>query len=180
MQKNRHLGTIAQLCPAVSSQLRHVSTIGKNFLNSNISPTCPHNMANFGPVTAEIVLVVWCTPAISTGFASCLHYCSDVTHQRPTKLCSMFGHLLCWYIIYAFSGDFACHRIHFTSKSCVLLYWQRYCTTLEQRASAKLCVVVQEMELCNFHSSPFSTEGATYISRAAIMLGIGPHSIVTL
>ena len=27
--KNRHLGTIAQLCPAASSQLRHVSTVGK-------------------------------------------------------------------------------------------------------------------------------------------------------
>jgi len=27
--KIRHLGTIAQLCPTVSSQLRHVSTIGK-------------------------------------------------------------------------------------------------------------------------------------------------------
>jgi len=28
-RKNRHFGTIAQLCRAVSSQLRHVSTIGK-------------------------------------------------------------------------------------------------------------------------------------------------------
>jgi len=27
--KNRHLGTIAQLCQAISLQLRHVSTIGK-------------------------------------------------------------------------------------------------------------------------------------------------------
>ena len=27
--KNRHLGTIPQLCRAISSQLRHVSTIGK-------------------------------------------------------------------------------------------------------------------------------------------------------
>jgi len=27
--KNRHLGTIAQLCRAISSQLRHISTIGK-------------------------------------------------------------------------------------------------------------------------------------------------------
>ena len=27
--KNHHLGTIAQLCRAISSQLRHVSTIGK-------------------------------------------------------------------------------------------------------------------------------------------------------
>ena len=29
--KNRHLGTIAQICRAISSQLRHVSTIGKIF-----------------------------------------------------------------------------------------------------------------------------------------------------
>ena len=29
--KSRHLSTIAQLCRAISSQLRHVSTIGKNF-----------------------------------------------------------------------------------------------------------------------------------------------------
>jgi len=28
--KNRHLVTIPQICPAISSQLRHVSTIGKN------------------------------------------------------------------------------------------------------------------------------------------------------
>ena len=27
--KNRHLGTVAQLCRAISSQLRHVWTIGK-------------------------------------------------------------------------------------------------------------------------------------------------------
>ena len=30
--KNRHLGTIAQLCRAMSSQLRHVSTIGKKLV----------------------------------------------------------------------------------------------------------------------------------------------------
>ena len=31
--KNRHLGTIGQLCRAISSQLRHVSTIGKKVVN---------------------------------------------------------------------------------------------------------------------------------------------------
>jgi len=36
--KIHHLGTITQLCRAISSQLRHVSTIGKNLLNSNVSP----------------------------------------------------------------------------------------------------------------------------------------------
>ena len=70
----------------------------------------------------------------------------------------MFGRLLGWYIIYTFSGalapwqNFARCKIHFTSKSCVRLHWPRYCTALQQRASAKLCGVVglQEMELRNF------------------------------
>ena len=44
--KNCHLGTIAQLCRAISLQLRHVSTIGKNLLSSNMSSRCPHNMVN--------------------------------------------------------------------------------------------------------------------------------------
>jgi len=61
--KNRHLGTIAQLCRAISSQLRHLSTIGKNLLSSNMSSTCPHSMVNFGPLAAEIDPVVWVTPA---------------------------------------------------------------------------------------------------------------------
>ena len=36
--KTHHLGIIAQFCRAISSQLRHISTIGKTFLNSNVSP----------------------------------------------------------------------------------------------------------------------------------------------
>jgi len=55
--KNRHLGTIAQICRAISSQLRHVSTIGKKNLSSNISPTCPYNIVNFGLPAAEISFV---------------------------------------------------------------------------------------------------------------------------
>ena len=33
--KNRHLGTIAQLCRTISSQLRHVSTIGKKLVTQH-------------------------------------------------------------------------------------------------------------------------------------------------
>jgi len=51
---------IVGLCP---SQLRHVSTIGKNLLSSNVSATCRHNMVNFGILTAEIRWRVWGTPA---------------------------------------------------------------------------------------------------------------------
>jgi len=65
--KNRHFGTIAQLCWAISSQLRHVSTIGKNLLSSNISSTCPYSMANFGLLAAEIGSVVWDTPGNFNG-----------------------------------------------------------------------------------------------------------------
>ena len=63
--KNRHLGAIAQFCRAISSQLRHISTIGKKLLSSNISSRCLHNMLNFGPLAAEIVSLVWGTPAIN-------------------------------------------------------------------------------------------------------------------
>jgi len=76
----------------------------KDLLNSYISSTCPHNMVNVGPLTADIGLPVWGTPANWTGFAYWLRYCSDVAHRRPAKLCVMFGRLLGCYIIYTFSG----------------------------------------------------------------------------
>ena len=58
------------------SPRRLVSTIRKNLLSSNISPTCPHNMLNFVPLAAEIDPVVWGTPANFNGFrvlAALLH-----------------------------------------------------------------------------------------------------------
>jgi len=75
-RKNRHLDTIPQLCRAISSQLRHISTIGKNSLSSNISCTSPHNMVNFGLLAAQMVSLVWGTPANFNGFrvlAASLH-----------------------------------------------------------------------------------------------------------
>jgi len=55
------VATIAQICWVISSQLRHVSTIGKNLLSSNMSSRCPHNIVNFGPLAAAIDLPVWGT-----------------------------------------------------------------------------------------------------------------------
>jgi len=37
-QKNRHLRTIAQLCQAISSPLRHVSTVGKKVVKQQYLP----------------------------------------------------------------------------------------------------------------------------------------------
>ena len=60
----------------ISSVLRHVSTTGKNLLNSNTSCTCPDNIVNFGLLMAEICWRVWGTPANFNGFrvlAALLH-----------------------------------------------------------------------------------------------------------
>ena len=108
--KNRHFGIIAQLCRAISLELRYVSTIGRNLLNSNNSSTFSDNMVNFGLLTAEICWQAWAPLQISTGFAS----------------------------------------------------WQRYCTSLQWWASVKLCGVEQR--------------APPIFGRAAIKLGIGPHS----
>jgi len=48
----------------------------KNLLNIDTSSTCPHNMMNFGLLTAEICWRVWGTPANFNGFrvlAALLH-----------------------------------------------------------------------------------------------------------
>jgi len=48
----------------------------KNLLSTNMSSTCPHNMVNFGPLTAEIDWRVWGTPTNFNGYrvlAALLH-----------------------------------------------------------------------------------------------------------
>jgi len=167
--KNRHLGTIAQLCWPASSQLRHVSTIGKKLLNVKISSTSSYNTANFGPLTAEIGSGVWGTPANFNGFrvlASLLQRRrSQEANQTLHDVLPSRG--LVHYKLYIFRGiahsrNFARSKIQFASKFCVLLYWQRHCTTLQQRASAKHCGVEKR--------------APPIFGRAAINLGIGPRS----
>jgi len=75
-RKNRNLRTVTQLCRAVSSTKTSIRQSETSLLNSNISPTCPYSMVNFGPLTAEIGPVVWGTPANFNGFrvlAALLH-----------------------------------------------------------------------------------------------------------
>jgi len=79
--KNRHLGTIAQLCRAYLCNYGSYRQSEKNLLSSNISSTCPHNTVNFGPLAAEIVSLVSGTPGNFNGFrvlAALLHGISVV------------------------------------------------------------------------------------------------------
>jgi len=52
----------------------------KYLLSANISLIRPDNMVNFGPLAAEIDLVVWGTLQISTRFASCQPYCTALEY----------------------------------------------------------------------------------------------------
>jgi len=78
--KIRHLGTVAQLCRAISCHAAKARIDNrKKLLDSNNAispPTCPHSMVNFGPLAAEIGSVVWGTQGNFNGFrvlASLLH-----------------------------------------------------------------------------------------------------------
>ena len=68
---------------------RPIDNPKKNLLNSNTSSTCSHNMVNFGPLTAEIGLGVWDTPANFNGFrvlAALLHSTVVVGVSQTTAL----------------------------------------------------------------------------------------------
>jgi len=52
--KIRHMRTIAQLCRAISSQLTHVSTVGRKLVKQQYLPICRYNIVRFGPLAAEI------------------------------------------------------------------------------------------------------------------------------
>ena len=110
----------------------------ENMLYNNISSTCFYNMVNLGPLTAEICLPVWGTPANFNGF----RVLASLRHRRHSTEVNRTLHNI-WpspgpvHYIYIFGGscpkrNFTRCKIHFSSKSsCVLLYLQRYCTALE-------------------------------------------------
>jgi len=109
-------------------------------------------MVNFGPFAADIGWWVWITPANFNGccmLASLLHWhCSMDVNQTLHDVWPSPGLLPPEGILPARCKN---SKIHFAFKSSALLCWQRYCTALEQWAYAKLCDVVQGMELRNFY-----------------------------
>jgi len=93
--KNRHLRTIAQICRAISSQLRHVSTIGKKLIKQ-------HLLHMSSQQQLRLVRELGGTPANLNEFrvlASLLHR-RCATEVNQTLVYTMFGRLLGWYIIH--------------------------------------------------------------------------------
>jgi len=76
--KNRRQDIIAQLCRVISSQLRHIPTIGKKLVKRQYLLHTSAQYGELGPLlqAAEIGPVVWGTPANFNGFrvlAALLH-----------------------------------------------------------------------------------------------------------
>jgi len=75
-RKNRRMGTIAQFCRAISSQLRHISTIGKKLVKQQYLLHMSPQYGELRLLAADVVSLVWDTPANFNGFrvlASLLH-----------------------------------------------------------------------------------------------------------
>ena len=66
--KIRHLGTIAQVYLAISSQRRHVSTIGKKLVKQQYLPHMSIQHGDCGLLAAETGSLVRGTPANFDGF----------------------------------------------------------------------------------------------------------------
>jgi len=80
--ENRNLSTIAQICRAVSSQLSHVSTVGKKLLNSNISSDLRRQWAEVRYIVGHVEEIL-----LFNKFFSDCRYMASLRRLSPTKLC---------------------------------------------------------------------------------------------
>jgi len=112
------------------------------FIAPNISSTCSHNMLNFSSLTTEIGWQVWAPHQISLLHRCCSREINQTLHD-----------------VWPSPGLLPANGISPGAKftlglSLAFSYiGHRYCSVLEQCASAKLCGVVQGIELRNFRSS---------------------------
>ena len=188
--KNRHLRlrTIAQLCWAISLQLRHVLTIEKNLLNSNASSTRPgpNNMVNFSPLTADIGSLVGGTPANFNRF----HLILGVI-TAPTSLTGVqpnFARPRCltvsmrWYAYYighTFSGALNCPLTEFCQvlPGAKFILRPSFALSFVGSVTARQSSSGRQPNFAAFYKEwnyrPFA-EGATYIRHGGHHVGHRP------
>jgi len=150
----------------------------KKLLNSNISSRSPHNMANFGPRTAEIGLPVWSTPANFYRF----HALASLLQQRRSSEANQTLHDL-WpspglvHCIYIF-GDFcALTEFCYVQNS---LFVQVWCSPiLAVLLHGTPAVGLSQTLPCGTRHgiTELSQTAAPVFGWAAIALGIGPHLV---
>ena len=91
----------------------------KSLLNSNVSPTCPHNIVNFGPLAAEICWRVWGIPANFNRFCilTALLHGILVVGVSQTLQCWTEGAIYIWQ-----GGDHVGHWPTFLVSDKVIIY----------------------------------------------------------
>jgi len=114
-------------------------------------------MVNFSPLTAEICWRVWGTPANFNGFrvlASLLQQCRS-TEVNQTARCLAMSWTGTLYIhlpgLLPHNGILPHAKFTFLHPTLAFSYiFQHFCTALKQWMSAKVCGIVQGMELWHF------------------------------
>jgi len=89
--KNRHLVTIAQLCRAISSQLRHISTIEKKLVKQQYVPQISPQYGELQPTSS------W-DRFVSLG------------HPTKFQLVSHLGSITAWHVVVGVSQTAALNR----------------------------------------------------------------------
>jgi len=118
--------------------------------------------------------------ANSTGFASWLRYCSDIAHRRPTKLCTMFGRLLGWYTMYTFLRALALTEFCPVQSSLYfqVLRFRILALLVHGTPAGSVSQTLQRGTNTRNGITELSQRAPPIFERAAIALGIGPHSSI--
>ena len=98
--KIRHLGTIAQICRAISSQLRHISIVVKKLIKQQYFLHMSSQYGELRPISGWDLLASLRHPG---KFQRVLRLVF-VTAATSLKLYTMFGRVLDWCTIYTFPG----------------------------------------------------------------------------
>jgi len=173
---SRHHRTTLSGC----SFATHISTIRKNLLNSNISSRRPHNMANFGPLRAEIGLPVWGTSANFNRF----RVLASLLQRRRSPEANQTLHDL-WpspglvHYIYIFGGFCPLTEFCYVQNSpCVkVLHSPILAALLHDTPPAGLSQTLRRGTRNGI--TELSQTAPPIFGWAAITLGIGPHSSYT-
>jgi len=133
-------------------------------------------MVNFSSLTAEICCRVFGTPANLNGF----RLLAVLLHRRRLTEVNQTLHDV-WYTIYAFVGALAPNRVLPGAKFtlCPSLTFS-YIGTVTARHLSSWHQPNFAAWYKEWNYGTFTTEGATYIPRAAITLGIRPHSSILM
>jgi len=144
---------------------------------TSFGPVCDQIVNGIWPLAAEIGLPVWAPQQISPDFASCLRYCSDVAHRRPTELCTMFGRLLGWYTIYTFfEGSYPLTEFCHVQNSLYLQVSRSSILEALLHGSPAAGVSQTLRRGTRNGITELSQRAPPIFGWAPITLGIGPHS----